>query len=181
MWGLTAVQGFHPNAELQSVCGCKACRGLCVRGYASPDHHWPKPVMLNDAAGSIRFSTASPFNICHMSSGQKSGQQWTWQFLFSMANGLHSAGQWQDPPEDVRHSGHSHEVCWFGQTRSHQRAAGGHFALAVLSLFAPRSTYWSHRWVIVLSRSPEVTDCLLERALFVSSSGFVFEEPDFNF
>lgn len=62
---------------------------------------------------------------------------------------LLGAGQWQDPPEDVRHSA-SHEVRWFGQTRPHQRPAGGHFALAVLGmfLFAPRSTYWSHRWVI---------------------------------
>lgn len=77
---------------------------------------------------------------------------------------LLGAGQWQDPPEDVRHSA-SHEVRWFGQTRPHQRPAGGHFALAVLSmfLFAPRSTYWSHRWVLVLSRSPGTSSFCFEQ------------------
>ena len=45
------------TAVLQPVEVCSS-----LHGYASPDHHWPttKPVMLNDVAGSIAFSLASP-------------------------------------------------------------------------------------------------------------------------
>ncbi len=125
--------------------------------------------MLNDVTGSITFSTASPDPFTSVTCAQgepvcicekhraasgrpaNSGVQW------QMPIELHDAGQWaQGPLEDIRPSGHPHEVClWlFGQRHSHQCWRSFCRALAVLILFllAQRSRYWSCWWVKDLLR-----------------------------
>ena len=121
--------------------------------------------MLNDVAGSIAFSLASPDPFTSITGAQgepalSEKPQWrTCQFWCSIANPieLHGAGQWaQGTLQDVAPWGHPNEVCFwlFGQRHSHRSFCR---ARAVLNLFTKQDIGPAEGPSTALSSSPRVT------------------------